>query len=79
MLADKKTQKKIRNFSKKAEFVLSVACDVYVIVVLMAGALALNGLLMPTGLALKGLYVSLAFFGLVRVIVAVARGHRVVE
>lgn len=75
----KNTKKRIRRLGKNAEFYLTVACDVYVILMLAVAGFSLRGNFQLTGLGLKVVWVSLLFFGLVRVIVAVARGHRVVE
>lgn len=58
------------------EYGLTVFIDVYVMLILGYAALVLAGLLPAIDLSRKVLVVSLALFAIIRLVVAVSRGHR---
>ena len=60
----------------EAEYMLAVFIDVYVMLILAYAALVMAGLLPAVSLSRKVLVVSLGLFAIVRLVVAVSRGHR---
>lgn len=70
---------KTSELKQRVGFVLAVSFDVYIFVVLAYSAGVMGGVLSAPGIVYKALWVSLAFFAAVRLVVGIARGHRVVE